>query len=321
MGQKLNFLGAVLLMGSLFLSWYSDKDVFRSGDVYTALDGPLYFVGFSMLLLCLLNLGTLIYAVWRGGVSKRWSESPLGKAQMLMGFFSMYLLIVINSVYFHPQFGLNLLSKRSEIGVMAALVATVMVCVGGYISFRKKFELPEPVMEQTKAADVITPPKKVIEQTPKAEPAPLQLRKTAVFSAPVMAAVDPAPVLAEKVVEPPPANVVPVLAQNPIYSERDTRGKTDYERSRLYENLKKTMIRDTLTPEKRRKLLAQEAKENAFSANFGKEKIISTVAARPPKTGATLETMLKKTAGAKAAAGAADSPTGEKKPQMYRMDL
>jgi hypothetical protein len=320
-GQKVNFLGAVLLMISLFLSWYSDKDIFRSGDSYTALNGPLYFVGFSILALCLANLGTLIYSVWKGGVSKRWGESGLGKNQMMMGFASMYLLIVINSVYFHPQFGLNILSKKSEIGVMLALVATVMICIGGYLSFRKKFELEELSTGKVVAGVASIAPV-IADVVSEKSPAVAEIPVSPVSeNRPVIAPSFPKPALQPQAVQ-QSVQTQPVAPAAPAinsFSERSPLGKTDYERSKLYENLKKTMIRDTLTPDKRRKLREKEAKENAFSANFGKTEKIATASAAP-KPAASVEALLRKASGEKAAAAGANSEGG-KKPQMYRMDL
>lgn len=321
-GQKLNFLGAILLAVSLFLSWYSDKDVFRSGDSFTALNGPLYFVGLSMLFLVAANIGTLLFSVWKGGVSKRWGESSLGKKQMLMGFGSMYLLIIINSVYFHPQFGLNILSKKSEIGVMLALVATVMICIGGYLSYRKKFELEELSMEKTtvQTADTVAVAQTVVEKIPEKIAVATEIQPAPAVNQPAVAPSFPRPAYQPQAVQ-QTVQQQPVAPAVPAFSERSPLGKTDYERSKLYENLKKTMIRDTLTPDKRRKLREKEAKENAFSANFGKTGKINTVPAAP-KPAASVETLLRKASGEKATASAAASDSeGGKKPQMYRMDL
>ncbi|MBD3270278.1 hypothetical protein GF376_02020 [Candidatus Peregrinibacteria bacterium] len=126
--KKLALIGSILLFISLFLPWYSDVDALSTGDSFTALNGPLYLLGFSIMTLSIANL---VFAFGENFFNKR------GIYQMAFGFGSMYLLIVINSAYFHPKFGLNLLSKTSEYGVMIAMVATVLVCVGGYLNFSK----------------------------------------------------------------------------------------------------------------------------------------------------------------------------------------
>lgn len=326
-GQKVTMLGSLLLILSLFLNWFSDKDVFRSGDTYSALGGPLYLAGFTMLLLAVLNLGLLVLAAWRQKRVAAMGESRQGKIQMMAGFVSMYLLIVINSVFFHPRFGLNILEKKPEIGVMLALAATVMICCGGYLSYRKKFELEASATAPAPAA------REKVTGTITADSAPAARLEAATVAEP---ALKPAPALPSTLsvsVAPEEETAVRThvpLAPQPVaatpaarpaggyFSERDPRGKTEYERTKLYENLKKTMVRDTLTPEQRRKLREKEAKENAFSANFGKGGVVGSPATTA--AGATVGSKVPGQAAAGAAAASSAAST-EKKPQMYRMDL
>jgi hypothetical protein len=330
-GQKLNMLGAALLFVSLFLNWYSDKDVFRSGDSYTALNGPLYFVGLSILLLCVVNAGSQMIGVFKAKSSPAWAESRLGKLQMGMGFTVMYLLMVINSAYFHPQFGLNILSKKSEIGVMLALVATVMICVGGYISFRKKFEKANA---EISAREVVAPVAVADENLqPLMQPVPAMAgilarnEQPVQFQAPVRPA-EPMPAAAVTATaaaraEQPASHAS--AAGQPPYTPPDKSQweKSEYEKTKLYENLRKTMLRDTMTPEKRRKLREKEARENVFSANFGKAPKVLTPATAAAKAAdsanVSVDALLRKKAAATAAEAAGKSDS--KKPQMYRMDL
>ena len=317
--QKIGAFGSLLLIISLMLNWFSDKDVFRSGDTYTALSGPLYFVGLSILLLAVFNLGMIILAAMRIKLVTKMSVGTQGKLQMMAGFASMYLLVVINSVYFHPQFGLNILEKKSEIGVMVALAATVMVCVAGYLCYRQKFEqtLPESapaanetvqdgVVAEQRPASSLSQHEIPVPLTPALQPATVSLAT----AAPVQAAARSAPAGA---------------IQDTYFSERDPRGKTDYERTKLYENLKKTMIRDTLSPEQRRKLLAKEAKDNAFSANFGKSGpvIANAGSSAGGRKARSLEETIKNPPTEKpvSATRPAEPASADKKPQMYRMDL
>lgn len=303
--QKIGAFGSLLLIISLMLNWFSDKDVFRSGDTYTALSGPLYFVGLSILLLAVFNLGMVVLAAMRIKLVTNMSVSTQGKLQMMAGFASMYLLVVINSVYFHPQFGLNILEKKSEIGVMVALAATVMVCIAGYLCYRQKFEQTLPGSVSAKKAAV------AVQEVPDS-PTPV-LQPTAVR----LTTAVPAQAIAPSAPE--------AAMQDAYFHERDPRGKTDYERNKLYENLKRTMIRDTLSPEQRRKLLAKEVKDNAFSANFGKSGPVISSSAR--SAGDRKARSLEETAKAPTVVSGTEKPaaakptTADKKPQMYRMDL
>jgi len=282
---KIQLIGSSLLILSLFLNWYSDVDVFRSGDTYTGLNGPMYFVGLNLLAVAIANMVLTLGKSWRVGFFRKMTETSLGKLQMFFGFGAMYLLIIVNSVYFNPQFGLNILSKKSEIGVMVALVSTVLICVGGYLAFRKKFDLMEQAPQAEMIAEV-APVEAVQERAPAIiRPAPVQ------------------PIVANAIADKPVA--APVAEERPAMAYSGA--KTDYERSKAYESLKKMMLKDTLTPDQRRREMEKGIKENAFSANFGKE-------GAPIKAKSNLPTK-------KPVAAAAPEKTGEKKPQMYRMDL
>jgi len=295
--QKLNLIGSGLLLISLFLNWYSDKDVFRSGDTYSAMSGPLYLVGFSLFLLAVGNILLSIAHPLRVPVLKKISEAKIGKWQIIGGFAAMYLLVIINSVYFHPQFGLNILSKKSEIGVMMALVATVMMCIGGYLGLRLKLE-KEAVAVEAKVNLVA---------------AQMESSTSRVHQS------------VEKVIEVAPQT----MATRPVHADMPARDtvteqiessysgvKPENDKSKLYENLRKTMIRDTMTPQQRKKERAKDTGINAFSANFGKGPKMASVAA----SGGTMpsaEDLLKRS---QAATVAAATPA-VKKPQMYRLDL
>ena len=62
--------------------------------------------------------------------------------------------------------------------------------------------------------------------------------------------------------------------------ENSTRNKTEYERSQVYDHLKKMMERDTMTPEQRKKMRTKESAENVFSAKMAVAKPRATTAAR-----------------------------------------
>jgi hypothetical protein len=302
--QKLNIIGSALLLISLFLNWYSDKDIFRSGDTYSALSGPLYLVGFSMLVLAVGNIVLSLSRFLRVPVWKNWPESRVGKWQIAGGFSAMYMLLVINSVYFHPQFGLNILNKKSEIGVMMAMVATVMICIGGYLGYRLKLEKGEEI--ETTEADLAEMAPIPVEEKPERIHQGVEAPATA--QTPVNS-----PVAAEEIATATSAETVQSATANQ-FSQRDPRGKTDYERSKLYENLRKTMIRDTMSPQQRKKERAKDTQINAFSANFGKGEKVAT---KTVSSGAKAEDLLKKAQTRTTPA----APDTAKKPQMYRMDL
>lgn len=270
----MQLIGSALLILSLFLNWYSDVDVFRSGDIYTGLNGPLYFVGLNLLILGIVNIALTLGKSMRLNWLRRLTGVTMGKLQMIFGFSAMYLLIIVNSVYFNPQFGLNILSKKSEIGVMLALISAVLICVGGYLAFRRKFEIEEQIQERPEELVKVEIQQERIPATTVRPAAPDMAKET------LVAEEKPAPTYSGGMSE-----------------------KTDYERTKAYDSLKKMMLKDTLTPDQRRREREKGPKENAFSANFGKNESVKT----PVKKSAP--------------AGTAEKTSAEKKAQMYRMDL
>lgn len=285
--QKLNIIGSTLLIISLFANWFSDKDVFRSGDTFSGLNGPLYLMGYSMLILAAGNLLLSLAQAIKFPIIKNINKSNTGKLQMAIGFGTMYLLVLINSVYFHPQFGLNVLSKKSEAGVLLALVASVLICVGGYLAYRQKF------VEMEKAETAVAAREKVGIKTAATVAAPTPIPTPT-----------KAPSELTREVESSIANAIPEIqpatVHRSLHTEKDSGVKTDYERSKLYENLKKSMVRDTLSPQERKKLREKETNESVFSAKFAKKGAEQLVTAEKAKSEA--------------------KPT-EKKAQAWRMDL
>ncbi len=283
--QKLNIIGSTLLIISLFANWFSDKDVFRSGDTFSGLNGPLYLMGYSILILAIGNLLLGLGQAFKFPIIRNFSKSNVGKQQMGIGFGTMYLLVLVNSVYFHPQFGLNILSKKSEAGVLLALVASVLICIGGYLAYRQKF------IEQEKT------------ETPVAAREKIDVKVTATVTAPAPTPVK-APSELSREVENSIANAIPEIQPATVHrslqTEKEPAIKTDYERSKLYENLKKSMVRDTLSPQERKKLREKETNESVFSAKFAKKANEQLVTADKAKSEA--------------------KPT-EKKVQAWRMDL
>lgn len=281
--QKLNIIGSTLMIISLFANWYSDKDVFRSGETFSGLNGPLYLTGYSMLILAAGNLLLSLGQAIKFPVIKNFSKSNVGKQQMGIGFGTMYLLILVNSVYFHPQFGLNILSKKSEAGVLLALFGSVLICGGGYLAYRQKF------VEMEKA------------ETPVAAREKVEVKATAPVAAPTPTK---APSELTREVESSIANAIPEIqpatVHRSLHTEKEPAVKTDYERSKLYENLKKSMVRDTLSPQERKKLREKETNESVFSAKFAKKSTEQLVTAEKAKSEV--------------------KPT-EKKVQAWRMDL
>lgn len=134
--RKLVATGAILMVISLFLPWYSDKDSFNTGSVFTGLNGPLYLVGFTFLIISSI---TLLFVTMEY-LNKKITIFPVkpAKTYMWFGIASFYLLILMNSVYFDHNFGINITQKLSQFGTFIAFIAAAFLTVGGYLSTRER---------------------------------------------------------------------------------------------------------------------------------------------------------------------------------------
>lgn len=291
------------------MNWFSDIDVYRSGDTYTGISGPLYLVGINLFCVGLVNIGLTLAKSANLKFLKNLNEVTLGKLQMGFGFGSMYMLILVNSVYFSSQFGLNILSKKSEIGALVAMIATVLICVGGYLSYRKKFEGEiENVVEAEAVVRNAVPVAAAVERPIVQQEAPIETSRPIQIVTPTVN------------LQTTTAQAETEEAHGQAYGGALRTGKTDYERNKAYESLKKMMLKDTLTPEQRRKEREKTFKENAFSSNFGKsEKVGVSAAPAKPKPITGIDDLLRQGKMKKEAEAVEAAPA--KKTQMYRMDL
>lgn len=314
--EKIGIIGSLITIGSLFLNWYSDVDVFRTGDTFTGLSGPLMVLGFTMLILSVGNALMISAKAFRVRPFASWK---LGKTQLWIGSASLYFLVATHFIYFNPQFGLNILSKQSETGVMVCLLGIVMTCLGGFLAYRKD-GVPADVLEDSRAetfdrvarvvkkvvaekeirkieaaavnqpvaqmtAAVVTPVMEVREiiqeEAPKPANAALDnfrklMEKERKLGSKVntragLNSMNQATVSNDRIVE----NARPVM-------ENNARPKTEYERSQVYDHLKKMMERDSMSPEQRKKLRTKESAENVFSAKMATSKPRTTAAASRP---------------------------------------
>lgn len=130
--SKLVFIGSLALLVSVFMPWYEDIDAFHMGDMFLGVTGPLYMVGFVLLLISGLTLYTAVS-------DKKIEKLPLEKPHLnlLVGISSLFLLVLTASVYFHTKFGVNITMKEMRFGMIAAFIGASLVALGGFLENKK----------------------------------------------------------------------------------------------------------------------------------------------------------------------------------------
>lgn len=133
--QKLIGMGALIALISAILPWYSDIDMYNTGERFLGVTGPLYLVGYIIIALSVFSLILTGFYLF----DKKIPSLPMKESMVyiLSGVVSLSLLIIANSVYFHPEFGVNITSKEYGIGMMMALIGAVAILIGGVMQQRE----------------------------------------------------------------------------------------------------------------------------------------------------------------------------------------
>lgn len=153
--RKLIGAGSVLMILSLFMPWYQDRDTFNTGDMFFGLTGPLYLAGFSILVLAALNITFIVFDV----LNKKMPFITMKASSffLLAGLVSFYVLLLVNSVYFHAKFGLNITIKQSDFGMFFAFIAASLITIGGYLAGRDKVSLLKDFQKEAQEQPVKMP--------------------------------------------------------------------------------------------------------------------------------------------------------------------
>lgn len=154
--SKLLAIGSLILALSVFLPWYSDVDTFKTGFTYLGVTGPLYLVGFSVLALALVNLVFLSFSVF--GFKPKTLKVKNNQVFLFSGLVSLYLLLVVNSIYFHNQFGVNITLKESQFGMFVAFLGMVLNVTGAYLASREKGAAVRAFEEETRGETLVEMP-------------------------------------------------------------------------------------------------------------------------------------------------------------------
>lgn len=136
LNKKLVFIGSALLIISVFLPWYKDIDRFKIGETFLGISGPLYLAGFIVLIAGIASFGIILLKLLEKSVPKL----PLKENHLHIATsgFSILMLIMTASVYFHDKFGINLTDKSMGFGMILAFIGSGLIMLGAILSLRKE---------------------------------------------------------------------------------------------------------------------------------------------------------------------------------------
>lgn len=133
--RKWLLLGSAVAAIGALLPWYADLDAFGAGDRFLGVTGPLFLVG-------LMVLASAIFAgIWVlfPALGKRLPSLPVkeGALYTFLGIQDLLLLLVANSVFFHPKFGVNIVLKKTQFGMVITGLGVLIMVWSGYQLYKK----------------------------------------------------------------------------------------------------------------------------------------------------------------------------------------
>lgn len=165
---KMIGLGSLILAISTFLPWYSDTDSYNIGYEFLGVTGPTSFIGISILLLAAASLWLFSYHLFERRVPN--FSIREGAIHLFTSIQSIFLLVIVNSIYFNPRFGVNITFKESRFGMVFAFLGAIMFLAGAYIQNRDELAVDhehgklEPLikLEHAKAEPAVSTPSKPV---------------------------------------------------------------------------------------------------------------------------------------------------------------
>lgn len=138
-GQKIVGIGSLFLVASVFLPWYEDLDAYNIGDRFLGITGPTSLIGLLILVLSGVILLTFVLRL----TNRRALRLPLKEHvfNIFVGAQSFFLLMIVNSIFFHSKFGVNITLKESKFGMILAFVGCLFITFGGYLQMREQKSL------------------------------------------------------------------------------------------------------------------------------------------------------------------------------------
>jgi hypothetical protein len=152
--RKTILISSGILALSPLLPWYDNRNSFGIGESYLGIQGPLFLIGFLIMGFGIINFSNLFFPLL--GKNFFQLRRKTGATSFMLGAQGLLLLVLANSVFFHPAFG-EAVNKKSGAGMFVAFMSLGIMLVSGYLARRKDSEEePEPI-EMVNEIPEITP--------------------------------------------------------------------------------------------------------------------------------------------------------------------
>lgn len=166
--QKWILFSAVLVGLSTILPWYEDLDAFGAGDLYLGITGPLFLVG----LVVFASAAMVAYWIIAPAMGKRLPSLPIkdGALFTFLGLQDLMMLLVANSVFFHPKFGVNITLKNTKFGMILAAAGVLLLIWSGYRLYKKEEKRRSSIGPEGRQEPLIKMPTQEATRAPRRAP-------------------------------------------------------------------------------------------------------------------------------------------------------
>lgn len=133
--RKWVLLSCAAVALSTVLPWYADLDAFGAGDLYLGVTGPLFLVGLLILASAIFTAAWILLPVFE----KKLPSLPVseGAVFVFLSVQNLVGLLIANSVFFHPKFGVNITLKETGFGMILAFVGALVMFWSSYNLMKK----------------------------------------------------------------------------------------------------------------------------------------------------------------------------------------
>lgn len=169
--RKAILVSSAILMVSPLLPWYDNRNGVGIGETFLGIQGPLFLIGVLVLSFGAINFFNMFFPLMGKNFFQLRKRS--GITAILLGFQSLFLILIANSIFFHPSFG-GEVSKGTRFGMVVAFGAIAVMLLAGFITHKK-----EKKGENDAFDDFFQNPEAYM---PEPEPEPIQAVPTPVAS-------------------------------------------------------------------------------------------------------------------------------------------
>lgn len=162
--KKVILISSFTLCVSTVMPWYDQRNNFGVGDTFLGVQGPLFAVGLVVLGCGLVSFFNMFLPLMGRNFFDLKRKS--GSLALTLGTQALLLMLVANSIFFHPEFASTINNKGTRFGMMIAFFSIGALMISGWWTRRKEKAAGGAEEGETDLEDSYTTPVRAAESIP-----------------------------------------------------------------------------------------------------------------------------------------------------------